>query len=161
MRWSCVNDEWLCDAGIHLYDKRLTSGALVNIGSHAFLDSGYISSSSLSEDFSSCNHSQSVQPLNPMDATMKSETDGSLDEYSSSSSPGSSSAITSPEQMSPGSTRARKVKDDKLCGVCGDKALGYNFDAISCESCKAFFRRNAPKGLVGYERSNTLNFTCA
>lgn len=31
----------------------------------------------------------------------------------------------------------------KVCGVCGDKALGYNFKAISCESCKAFFRRNA------------------
>lgn len=31
----------------------------------------------------------------------------------------------------------------KLCGVCGDKALGYNFKAITCESCKAFFRRNA------------------
>ena len=45
------------------------------------------------------------------------------------------------------------------CVVCGDDAygkiklkylfkinieiLGYNFDAISCESCKAFFRRNA------------------
>uniref|UniRef100_A0A1I8FCY4 Nuclear receptor domain-containing protein n=1 Tax=Macrostomum lignano TaxID=282301 RepID=A0A1I8FCY4_9PLAT len=27
------------------------------------------------------------------------------------------------------------------CTVCGDKALGYNFDAITCESCKAFFRR--------------------
>lgn len=27
--------------------------------------------------------------------------------------------------------------------VCGDKALGYNFNAITCESCKAFFRRNA------------------
>ncbi|XP_013392885.1 nuclear hormone receptor HR96 isoform X2 [Lingula anatina] len=40
-----------------------------------------------------------------------------------------------------------KVKEDKYCGVCGDRALGYNFDAISCESCKAFFRRNAPKGL--------------
>jgi len=44
--------------------------------------------------------------------------------------------------------RSRKNKEDKICGVCGDKALGFNFDAISCESCKAFFRRNAPKGLV-------------
>ena len=47
-----------------------------------------------------------------------------------------------------GSGKARKNKEDKFCGVCGDRALGYNFDAISCESCKAFFRRNAPKGLV-------------
>ncbi|KAI9580117.1 nuclear hormone receptor HR96 [Glossina fuscipes] len=31
----------------------------------------------------------------------------------------------------------------KTCAVCGDKALGYNFNAITCESCKAFFRRNA------------------
>ena len=44
--------------------------------------------------------------------------------------------------------KTRKNKEDKYCGVCGDRALGYNFDAISCESCKAFFRRNAPKGLV-------------
>ena len=50
--------------------------------------------------------------------------------------------------MGPGSAgRMRKNKEDKICGVCGDRALGYNFDAISCESCKAFFRRNAPKGL--------------
>lgn len=33
--------------------------------------------------------------------------------------------------------------DMKVCGVCGDKALGHNFNALSCESCKAFFRRNA------------------
>ena len=42
---------------------------------------------------------------------------------------------------------------EKICGVCGDRAIGYNFDAVSCESCKAFFRRNAPKGLVSVQRS--------
>ncbi|XP_046542466.1 nuclear hormone receptor HR96-like isoform X2 [Haliotis rubra] len=51
----------------------------------------------------------------------------------------------SPDGM--GGNKSRKNKEDKYCGVCGDRALGYNFDAISCESCKAFFRRNAPKGL--------------
>ncbi|KAK2706189.1 nuclear hormone receptor HR96-like [Artemia franciscana] len=33
----------------------------------------------------------------------------------------------------------------KICRVCGDHALGYNFNAVTCESCKAFFRRNAFK----------------
>ncbi|XP_064595506.1 nuclear hormone receptor HR96-like isoform X2 [Liolophura sinensis] len=40
-------------------------------------------------------------------------------------------------------------KKDKVCLVCGDKALGYNFNAVSCESCKAFFRRNAHKTIRG------------
>ncbi|CAG2104611.1 unnamed protein product [Medioppia subpectinata] len=31
----------------------------------------------------------------------------------------------------------------RLCAVCGEKAQGYNFCAITCQSCKAFFRRNA------------------
>lgn len=39
---------------------------------------------------------------------------------------------------------------NKICGVCGDRALGYNFNAVSCESCKAFFRRNALKNKVGF-----------
>ncbi|KAK9502135.1 hypothetical protein O3M35_012726 [Rhynocoris fuscipes] len=34
---------------------------------------------------------------------------------------------------------------DRICAVCGDVALGYNFNAVTCESCKAFFRRNALK----------------
>ena len=38
--------------------------------------------------------------------------------------------------------------NNKLCMVCGDKALGYNFNALTCESCKAFFRRNALKNKV-------------
>jgi hypothetical protein len=33
----------------------------------------------------------------------------------------------------------------KICRVCGDKAYSYNFNVITCESCKAFFRRNANK----------------
>jgi hypothetical protein len=47
---------------------------------------------------------------------------------------------------------------DKICGVCGDRAIGYNFDAVSCESCKAFFRRNAPKGLVSSMKTYSLQF---
>ena len=45
-------------------------------------------------------------------------------------------------------TFAKPVKD-KICLVCGDKALGYNFNAVTCESCKAFFRRNAFKEIRG------------
>ena len=47
------------------------------------------------------------------------------------------------------SSAAGGPKKDKLCLVCGDKALGYNFNAVSCESCKAFFRRNAHKVIRG------------
>ncbi|CAG2115857.1 unnamed protein product, partial [Medioppia subpectinata] len=35
----------------------------------------------------------------------------------------------------------------RLCTICGDTAMGVNFDALTCGSCKAFFRRNAPKNL--------------
>jgi hypothetical protein len=56
-------------------------------------------------------------------------------------------------------TTNKRPKPYLKCVVCGDDAhgiiqlkifqkinrfiLGYNFDAIACESCKAFFRRNA------------------
>ena len=34
------------------------------------------------------------------------------------------------------------------CRVCGGPANGYHFDQLCCESCKAFFRRNALRDLV-------------
>ena len=57
--------------------------------------------------------------------------------------------------------RKSRIRDDKTCGVCGDKALGYNFNAITCESCKAFFRRNALKDKVmHYNIFIKVNFLC-
>lgn len=45
----------------------------------------------------------------------------------------------------------------KICRVCGDKAYSYNFNVITCESCKAFFRRNANKDKVNiYLYTNAL-----
>ncbi|CAH8566212.1 unnamed protein product [Schistosoma turkestanicum] len=45
-------------------------------------------------------------------------------------------------------TRRRKAgisEEERVCIVCGEPASGYNFDRLTCESCKAFFRRNALK----------------
>jgi hypothetical protein len=35
-----------------------------------------------------------------------------------------------------------------ICAICGDQAIGFNYDAPSCGSCKAFFRRNANQNTV-------------
>ncbi|KAK7939262.1 hypothetical protein WMY93_002588 [Mugilogobius chulae] len=31
-------------------------------------------------------------------------------------------------------------EEPKFCGVCGDQAKGYHFNALTCEGCKGFFR---------------------
>ncbi|XP_070304952.1 nuclear receptor subfamily 1 group I member 2 isoform X2 [Salvelinus sp. IW2-2015] len=31
--------------------------------------------------------------------------------------------------------------EPKVCQVCGDRATGYHFNAMTCEGCKGFFRR--------------------
>ncbi|CAF1390158.1 unnamed protein product [Adineta ricciae] len=53
------------------------------------------------------------------------------------------------------------TKKDLICAVCGAHAFGYNFDQITCESCKAFFRRNALKNLKDLQcrHSGTCNIT--
>ena len=41
-----------------------------------------------------------------------------------------------------------KAKATLRCAICDSPASGFNFDVISCESCKSFFRRNALKNPV-------------
>ncbi|XP_041036120.1 vitamin D3 receptor B-like [Carcharodon carcharias] len=61
------------------------------------------------------------------------------------------------EQMAVSSS-AYQLEDDefdrncpRICGVCGDKATGFHFNAMTCEGCKGFFRRSMKK---------KANFTC-
>lgn len=48
-------------------------------------------------------------------------------------------------QSDSGSETEKRYRPQKYCAVCGDKAIACNFNAVTCESCKAFFRRNAYK----------------
>uniref|UniRef100_A0A3P9IGZ6 Nuclear receptor subfamily 1, group H, member 5 n=1 Tax=Oryzias latipes TaxID=8090 RepID=A0A3P9IGZ6_ORYLA len=42
---------------------------------------------------------------------------------------------------------------DELCVVCGDKASGYHYNALTCEGCKGFFRRSVTKKAVYFCKS--------
>ncbi|XP_077465413.1 nuclear receptor subfamily 1, group H, member 5 isoform X2 [Stigmatopora argus] len=52
-------------------------------------------------------------------------------------------------RRSVGRMRAR----DELCVVCGDKASGYHYNALTCEGCKGFFRRSVTKKAVYHCKS--------
>ncbi|NXO27016.1 NR1H4 protein, partial [Cisticola juncidis] len=46
------------------------------------------------------------------------------------------------------SPAARLKGQEELCVVCGDKASGYHYNALTCEGCKGFFRRSITKNAV-------------
>ncbi|KAK0418436.1 hypothetical protein QR680_013555 [Steinernema hermaphroditum] len=41
-------------------------------------------------------------------------------------------------------------QNEELCLVCGDKASGYHYNALTCEGCKGFFRRSITRKAVYY-----------
>ena len=52
------------------------------------------------------------------------------------------------DQDSSKATKTSRKSLDATCVICGDRAIGFNYDVLSCASCKAFFRRNANKNKV-------------
>ncbi|XP_029436408.1 nuclear receptor subfamily 1 group I member 3 isoform X2 [Rhinatrema bivittatum] len=71
------------------------------------------------------------------------DSDSSYSTFSSSSSLGAAAPNLLPSE----SEETEPEGEEKICTVCGDKATGYHFHAMTCEGCKGFFRRSISKGI--------------
>jgi len=89
------------------------------------------------------------------DADSKSYEDMQDDDNTNSHSQRSGTHVSRASAVS--TNTSKRSKDISPCYVCGAKAHGYNFDQITCESCKAFFRRNALKSMDKFRCRNNNN----
>lgn len=60
------------------------------------------------------------------------------------------------DQMELKFSTSNEVGGLELCIVCGDRASGRHYGAISCEGCKGFFKRSIRKKL-GYQCRGSMN----
>ncbi|XP_046974089.1 orphan steroid hormone receptor 2-like isoform X2 [Vanessa cardui] len=60
------------------------------------------------------------------------------------------------DQMEMKYSAGNEVGGLELCIVCGDRASGRHYGAISCEGCKGFFKRSIRKKL-GYQCRGSMN----
>ncbi|CAF1212806.1 unnamed protein product [Rotaria magnacalcarata] len=70
-----------------------------------------------------------------------------LSELNSSSDQVYKQVLNSSDHQRSRPVKIPKKSIDLVCTICGDRAIGFNYDALSCASCKAFFRRNAHQTL--------------
>uniref|UniRef100_F1KXD0 Ecdysone receptor n=1 Tax=Ascaris suum TaxID=6253 RepID=F1KXD0_ASCSU len=63
---------------------------------------------------------------------------------------GSSSASIRTQSAPSSSGVLPQNVSEELCLVCGDKASGYHYNALTCEGCKGFFRRSITRKAVYY-----------